>query len=372
MRLFRTIACCWVWAVSVLLTIATVSISRADGPKYESPEIGEAIELLRHNGAAVSFYPTQFSPFGNAPTQQDSIAYSINIHSLKPTRENLSALLVIPRVDRLSLGSNFQRDQATWDMLVQMSEVSMLSLHGDLQDADLENIARYPNLNQLSITRAQNLQPQQLWYLEDATQLTRLTLSIEGECQPFFDYLARMPQVSDLALTLRSDQPVSLAGIGKLEQINSLSIDSLDLRGNDLREIGKLTQLDSLSLMRTFLSPAEMELFRPLNRLTSLTLFDCHFQGNPVDSLEGLTALERIHLSNNGMDDDVLESLGKLPRIRQIYVRGSKISDEGLKHLYRSRTLQTLQLSATQVTQEGIDSLRRARPSLNVIAPRNN
>lgn len=369
---FRTSA--WGWAVSVLLTttlmtIPAARITRADGPKYESREIGEAIELLRQNGTRVSFYPTQFNPFGNGAAQPSSIAYDVDIHSLQPTSKNLSALLVIPRIDRLSLGENFLRDQTTWDTLAQLSEVSILSVKGDLQACDWENIARFPNLNQLNIIRATNLQPQHLWYLEDATQLTRLMLSIEGECEPYFDYLARLPQVHELSLTLSSKQPISLEGIEKLDQLRSLGIDSQQGRGNDLRSIGRLPQLNRLSLAHTFLSDEEMELFRPLNRVTSLNLYDCHLPDNQVEALEGMTALQRVNFSSNKMSDDVLKSLGKSPRIRQVVIRGSQITDAGLKHLYGTRTLQSLQLSATYVTQEGIESLRQARPSLNVIAP---
>ncbi|WP_158265282.1 hypothetical protein [Blastopirellula marina] len=341
----------------------------ADGQRYESPEIGKAIEHLRQNGATVSFYPMQFMQAGNPFANREEITYYINVHSMIPTEENLAALLVIPKVDRLTVGPNFKRDQAAWDTLAQMSEITTLSISGDLQEFDLPNVARFANLNNLTLLRANNLDAEDLWYLEELTELSRLSLSLNSDGAAYFDYLARLPKLDDLSLSLPAGKPVSLEGIQKLDRLNSLSIDAQEILGTDLRAVGQLSQLNSLNLLRAILTPKDMEIFRELDKLTYLNLYRCHFKDNPVDAFEGLTSLERVQLSSNDMSDDILKPLGKLPRIRYMYVRGSKVTDQGLEHLHNARSLRMIQLSSTDITQAGVDSLAKSLPTLQIIAP---
>lgn len=345
------------------------SPGNADGKRYESPEIGKAIEHLRQNGATVSFYPMQFAQLGNPFQSRDEVTYYVNVHSMAPTEENLAALLIIPKIDRLTIGPNFKRDQAAWDTLAQMSEITTLSISGDLQELDLPNIARFANLNSLTLMRANNLHPEDLWYFEELTGLKRLSFTLNGDGMPYFEYLSRLPQLDDLSISLPSGNPVSLEGIQKLDRLVSLSVDAQDIQGTDLQAVGQLTQLSSLNILRAFLRPEEMDIFRGLDKVTYLNLYRCHFKGNPVDAFEGMTALERIQLSNNDMTDEVLKPLGKLPRIRYMYVRGSKVTDAGLEHLHNTRSLRMIQLSSTDITQAGVDALAKSRPTLQIIAP---
>ncbi len=370
MNRLRSLFLCFFLAGCFLGTSMVPAQALADGQRYESPEIGKAIQHLRQNGATVSFYPMQFMQLGNPfSAPRDEITYYVNIHSLVPTEENLAALLVIPKIDRLTVGPNFKRDQAAWDTLAQMSEITTLSISGDLQEFDLPNIARFTNLNSLTLLRANNLHAEDLWYLEELTELKRLSLTLNGDGAPYFDYLARLPNLDDLSLSLPSNHAVSLEGIQKLDRLVSLSIDAQEIRDNDLQAVGKLTQLNSLNLLRAFLRPEEMEIFRGLDKLTYLNLYRCHLKDNPVDALEGMTALERVQLSNNDMTDAVLKPLGKLPRIRYMYVRGSKVTDEGLEHLHKTRSLRMIQLSSTDITQAGVDALSKSLPTLQIIAP---
>ncbi|RCS41261.1 hypothetical protein DTL42_22095 [Bremerella cremea] len=362
----------WVFLAGCLSVIGFLPpLARADGQQYESPEIKQAIEYLRKQGATVNFYSTTLGRIGDPFRIKQEVTYYINIHSMVPNPENLAALLVVPKVDRLSVGPNFKRDQLAWNTLAQLSEITTLSISGDLQEYDLPNIARFSNLKTLTLQQANNLNPEDLWYLEELTSLKRVSLSLDEDGAPYFDYLARVPHLEDVSLSLSRDKPVSLAGIQKLEHLVSLSIDAQDVPGTDLQEVGQLSQLTSLNLLRTFLRPEEMEIFRGLNKVTYLNLYRCHFKDNPVDAFEGMTSLERIQLSSNDMTDAVFLPLSKLPKIRYMYVRGSKITDEGLAHLHKAKSLRMIQLSSTDITQAGVDALAKALPTLQVIAPLN-
>lgn len=371
MNCFRSLFLRMCLACSLGLIGFLALATRADGQQYESPEIKKAIEHLRQNGATVNFYSTQLGQLGNPFQAKQEVTYYINIHSMVPNQENLSALLVVPKVDRLSVGPHFKRDQVVWDTLAQLSEITTLSVSGDLQEYDLPNIARFPNVSTLTLQQVNNLNPEDLWYLEELTSLKRVSLSLEEDAAPYFDYLAKLPHLEDISLSLSMEKPVSLAGIQKLEHLVSLSIDAQDVPGTNLQEVGQLTQLTSLNLLRASLRPEEMEIFRGLNKVTYLNLFRCHFKDNPVDAFEGMTSLERIQLSSNNMSDAIFQPLSKLPKIRYMYVRGSKITDEGLAHLHKAKSLRMIQLSSTDITQAGVDALSKALPTVQVIAPLN-
>lgn len=350
-----------------LLTIASASgvmvpaVAQADEREYESPEIRKAIQTLQKNGAHVDFYENY----------EESTSYYVNLYATKASDDNLQALLVLPRVERLWLGANFELSPRSWGTLTQLGELEHLHLFGDPTDDDLAQLALFTNLVSLQLN-GQRYTPQGLWYLEELTRLEQLSLKLDGDCEPYFTYLARLPNLSQLSVYDPDAKTASLNGIEKLKKLNTLAVNFGKIEGDALQSVADLPLLKNLTITNATFAEKDLDVFRKLRLLEHLSLHYCEFPDSNLEAFEGLEKLQHLSISNTNLIDEALAHLSKLPSLNYLHLNLTPITDEGLKHLHLARGLETLHLRSTEVTAEGVAALSAAVPNLRVIAPMNN
>lgn len=351
----------FILAFSLAAMTIGLSSAAADDRDYESPEIRKAIQLLEKNGAHVQFYQNY----------DDQTSYYVNLYATKANPENLQALLVLPKIERLWLGANFELSPLTWSTITQLGELQHLHVFGSPTDADLMQIAQLSNLISLQLG-GNNFSPAGLWYLEELTLLEQLTLKIDGNCEPYFAYLARLPNLNQLSIYDPNSKEVSLKGIENFAALRTLSINFGHIPGSALKTIPQIASLKALTLTNVSFNGKDMEIFRKLKQLEHLNLHHCEFPSDNFTALEGLVNVQHMTISHSNLIDDAMTTLGGLPGLNYLYLNLTPITDTGLKNLKDAKGLETLHLRSTDVTQAGVDWLSEELPNLRVIAPLNN
>ncbi|RCS41262.1 hypothetical protein DTL42_22100 [Bremerella cremea] len=349
-----------------------VPLLQAEERKYESPEIRQAILHLQGNGARVHFNMPRTGAFRPANAQREkeySVPYTVNLYEMKATAENLSALLVLPQVERLYLSNEFDRSDRTWKTLSQFGELQHLSIMDSLKNEDIEHIAEFSNLQSLEI-RLGDVDSSYLWYLEELRNLQRLSIHVDGDDEASFTSLPNMPKLSQLILHLHGTKPVSLDGIENLKELRSLNVNARAIQGSELKGIAKLSHLQLLTLANAEFAASDLEMmFQQLKGLEYLNFTNCKLGTNDLSALKNLSKLQRLQVYNTPIDDDSLATLVDLPELNYMYVRGSDITDDGLKHLAKMPKLNRVYLYHTKVTPEGVKWINEQRPKMKVSAP---
>lgn len=355
---------------ALLLCAAWVQTSFAEKDNYE---LRAAIELLEEGGAKVHRNgQVEIDIVIHAPGQKDQVTqtklpatYTLNVMEMPSTAENLDAIMVLPEVDSLYLGSSFQRTTEAWDTLVKLGELKNLYVIDDLTDADFPRLAEFAELDMLAI-RLGEFSPSSLWYLETMYQLESLSLTVEESLEgDYFRHMPRIPELRHLELSLLTEEPISLKGIENLATLNSLEIHSQKLKGANLAPIGQLLRLERLSLSAVNFSEADLAMFSSLKQLEQLSLFRCDLPSTGTEQLSQLSNLRRVDLNRVPLTDTMVADIAEMPKLSHLYVQDAPLTDACLRSLAQSASLKMVRLSGTEVTSEGVAWLRKERPDLN-------
>ncbi|MBI1247494.1 hypothetical protein GC197_06555 [bacterium] len=340
-------------------------------PSAQSRELEAAIEHLQKSGAQVHRNGSyMFSAIVAGPMDDSSAvrkrqaSYTLNLMGAKATRETLDAMLVLPQIDSLYLGSEFKRTNEAWDAISQLGELRHLYLIDDLNDADFPRLAQFENLKVLSI-RLGRFDPRQLWYLEAMHRLESLALSIDQAPEaPYFQYLPQIPNLRHLEVTSTINLPASLDGIQQVRTLTSLEINVQHTSVHNLAVIRQLVLLDRLHLSGVQLRSDDFEALRGLPKLEHLVLYDCDLAASGKMLLPNLSHLKSLQATQTKLDDQAIESLSKLPELTDLTVRDAPLTDACLPALAKSAGLQAIELHETQITSKGAAWLEAQRPDL--------
>lgn len=352
------------------LCAALVQVSFAEKDTYQ---LRSAIELLEANGARVHRNgQVQIDIVIHAPGKKDQVShtklpttYTLNVMEMPSTAENLDAIMVLPEVDSLYLGSGFERTTEAWDTLVKLGELKNLYVIDDLTDADFPRLAEFAELDMLAI-RLGNFSPSSLWYLETMYRLESLSLTVEGAIEgDYFRHMPRLAELRHLELSLLTEESLSLEGIENLPTLTSLEIHAQTFSGMNLKPIGLLSNLERLSLSEVDFTSTDLDMFPQLKKLEHLSLFRCELPTTDTDQLTQLGNLRRVDLNQVPLTNAMLADLTGLPQLSHLYVQDAPLTDACLRTLAQSASLKTVRLSGTRITPEGVAWLRKARPDLN-------
>ncbi len=338
-------------------------------------ELSSAIKVLEDNGAKVHRNgQVQIDIVVPGLGQGDQVTkarlpvtYTLNVMGMKSSPELLDAMLVLPEVDSLYLGADFDRNEPAWDTLNKFGELKNLYIIDDLTDADLPRVAQFEELNLLAI-RLGKFSPESLWYLEAMYRLETLSLTIDHPLSE--NYMESMPQIPNLRhleLAILSGQQVPLNGIENLASLTSLEVNAQSQSVGNLNAIGQLSNLERLNLSGVDFAASDMQMFAELSQLQHLTMFQCELPATGDQHLGQLQNLRRIDLNQVPLTDGMLSQLANLPHLTHLYVRGGELTDKSLVAIARSPSLKMIRLSGTHVTPMGVKRLRENCPDLNIV-----
>lgn len=223
-----------------------------------------------------------------------------------------------------------------------------------LDDADLDVLARFPNLQQLDLT---------------ATRLTDKGLAKLAEHHGLTNLSLQQCRITDSGLLQLKDLP----------QLQMLNVAFTDVTADGFEAAGGFDSLTKVvmwprpkesALQRSFevevtrqlaANRGPRRLKRPEGRRTQrLTVklpekLKMRFPGYA----ESWPRRPVLHLSGSEFDDADVELLEHFPFVHNVYLDHTQVSDEGLKKLTRQIYMYNLSLASTKVTDSGMDLLRR-------------
>lgn len=214
-----------------------------------------------------------------------------------------------------------------------------------LTDADLEKLARLPNLESI-----------QLGY----TKITDLGL----------EKLTPLENVK--VLDLRYAENITDAGIAHLRHWTGL--EHLDVRGTKVtsslfEHLSKMRKLRFLDVAHTRVSDERFEELIHLERLERFAFGGNKMSGVALPLLESLPSLRELDVSGEQRTDSGLwsvsvtdfniEAIARLRRLEALDLGETDISDRGVARLAELKDLRELDLSGTRVTGKGIAALAK-------------
>ena len=356
------------WALFLLASVAFATSLQAEIPSPDSHQLDAAIEHLQQAGARVhcnGSYRVTIMIAGNEEIQDEIPAsYSLNLMGTMATPETLDAILVLPQIESLYVGSEFKRSHEAWDTLTQLGELKHLYLIDDLRDADFPRLAQFENLDMLAF-RLGGFSPDQMWYLETLSQLESLSLTIDRKLgRAYLQGLPEIPNLNHLEVTIQNDSPVSFAGVENLRSLKSLEINARNQPANELRTLGQLPELRRLQLSHVRFENEDLALLHEWKQVEHLVLYSCDLPDIDGADLARMHNLQQFDATRTHLTDDAIRRLVMLPRLTHLSVRNTPISDGCLQAIAASPHLQSVRLHATSVTPHGAQWLQQARPDL--------
>ncbi|MEW4454196.1 hypothetical protein AB1L30_16095 [Bremerella sp. JC817] len=357
------------WVFFLVVSTTLIAPLHAEVVSEDSHELDAAIDHLQQSGARVhrnGSYRVTIMVAGNEEVQDEIPAsYSLNLMETPSTPETLDAILVLPQVESLYVGSEFERTAEAWDALTQLGELKHLYLIDDLCDADFPRLAQFENLDVLSL-RLGGFAPDQMWYLETLSQLETLSLTVDRKL--FRNYLSGLPEIPNLnhlEVTILNDSPISFQGVEHLRSLKSLEINAKNQPASELRSIGQLPNLQRLQLAHVRFEPEDLSLLHELNHLEHMVLYSCDLPDIDGADLARLHELQRFDATRTRLTDDAIRRLAMLPKLTHLSIRNAPITDGCLRAIAASPHLQSVRLHATSVSPEGAQWLQEARPDLS-------
>jgi hypothetical protein len=186
--------------------------------------------------------------------------------------------------------------------------------------------------------------------------------------------LARLPQLEALDLSdavLRQDHGgwLSPPSTGNeysidLPQIKRLYCQRNVLQGSDL---AGLANLEELHLSGAFMDLRSAETIRSLSRLRILDLSYSTLDDEQLAPLAQLPVLELLDISGTRVTDAGLDCLAKTSGLRTLLVRETAVTDQGLMTLAAAKRLSSLHLRGTQTTAAGQSRFAKSRPDCLIV-----
>ena len=334
---------------------------------------------------------------------------SLDLSETKVTDAGVRGLSALEHLQYLDVSST----SVTGAGVEHLEGLRTLRIRGMRNDADLERIAKLPNLRWLAVSGDENgvtddgmghlarlrglvgleiiinrphVSASGVARLGELTTLRELRISgsavDDGSLQP----LASLSRLRKLDLYAAVVGDAGLAHVSRLGELRSLRVASgfsdvglhhlaalhelreliLDRPNDitDLQSLGTLRQLRTLMIMDVPVPDARW--LAHLTALRVLVLRGTKVGDAALRDIGTLAQLRELHLDSTPIGDAGLAALSPLSALRFLALDSTGVTDRGIEHLEGLERLQTLSLRRTQVGDFARAALKRARPGLAV------
>lgn len=214
-------------------------------------------------------------------------------------------------------------------------------------DADVEVLARFKNLEQLSLRcSAARLSKAGFGLLEKCTRLKRLTLGLTNLIQG------------------------QLESIKCLRGLTHVVVEDEGVNDDVMKALASLPNLESLELRgRQSYGPTGAKAFSGSKCLTRLALlYDDSLDSETIEALAGITSLQFLAIEGTGAScEGGLSALARLTNLRELRIESTSSCGDGQLFKFKGlEKLAVLRLERTSVTADAVEQFRMAKPSVSL------
>lgn len=390
-----------------VIVCAALALGPSAAPAAQPPaarDLDPGLALLRHRVLATRTETGWELTFLGVPPKDASAAIAL-IPTLSPTEESVTTAaggvaigmtpMLVPPIAILDTGTLTDAHLGELARFPQVREVS-LSLNANVTDDGLAKLKAAPGLTGLALDFCAGVTRAGIKHIGNMPGLTRLSLSgvllVEDDwpnpiaglprlvrlqltgCLIGDTQLARLGALGTLKeLSLARNSrltPGGLSGLAKLAKLESLDLTGLPVADKDLPVLAQWPKLTRLILRETKITDAGLTHIGKLRTLHHLDLGHTTITGTGFAQLAGLTELESLGLSGAAITGAGFEHLGKLPKLRTLGLRRlPAYTGVGLDHLAGCKELTALDLSQTGVGDDGLSRVRRVAQLKVLVLP---
>jgi serine/threonine protein kinase/Leucine-rich repeat (LRR) protein len=208
-------------------------------------------------------------------------------------------------------------------------------------DADLEQIAKIPTLDWLSLT---------------GTQVTNDGLA----ALQALEWL-RVLHVAGIHI-----EPSGAAVIGGLPRLEGLDLNGSRVNDEAAAKLSTLRRLRHLTLSEARITDAALQSLSQLSDLELLQLWDARITGTGLKHLAKLPRLDTLKLDRSRIQEQHLHELQAFPALHELHLNGTRLKDSAVDTLSQIKTLTQIDLDDTRVSSEGRRRLGEALPGCNL------
>jgi hypothetical protein len=259
-----------------------------------------------------------------------AIAFSTRDATGAGDREVFRRLALARSLDQLN--PNVEVVDADVDQMARLPNLKRLSLRADsprLTAASLRTLAGMPRLEVLEIRNAP-ITDAGLAHLKGMRGLSSLLL---GEAKPF--------SADSNLIAVTGEGFAALAGLPALTE---LEIHSAALRGDGLKHVGSLRHLKRLKLKGGLVTDDDLRHLAPLMDLESLEIVRSGIDGTGFRHLAGLSKLNRVCLEGPNITGTAISYLARLPALESLMIYGTHLTASDLAGLRAAPRLRQMGL----------------------------
>jgi len=274
--------------------------------------------------------------------------------------------------------------------LADRHDLNSLMLAGPrITDADLESLARSPQLVELGLIDA-GVKGPGLQQLKGLEKLETLVLAGPSVTDAWIEQLPNLAGLKTLRLWGAGITNQGLASLARFHNLETLSLQGVRIGGEGLEVLRQLPKLKSLSLKHTRVDDRDLEALADLPDLEHLSLAspnvkgpglahilsaknlrELQFVGKGVTDawmreVEPLRNVEWIELHSTSVTGDGLAAIKGWSKLKSAYLNQNPIDDRAIPHLSGLYRLNQLELNDTAMTQGGISQLSEALPDTGI------
>jgi Leucine rich repeat len=238
----------------------------------------------------------------------------------------------------------------------------------NVTDAGLLEVAKFPNLVLVSLTRCTHIKETSLAALVDLQHLEVLLLERCAVSNDGVSHLRKLTNLRVLNLNQTSINDAGIAGLAPLSRLEELSINSTKIDGSGFRKVPWAASLRVLQAGGSMLGQ-ELDVLKGYRKLEELNLYGAHVTDKTVGALKGHSQLRVLHLSENGLSDVGAKKLTGLASLEVLSLNGNRVSDNCLATFKVCRKLTLVADSATMITSSGREFIKKFAPQCAFIPP---
>ena len=248
----------------------------------------------------------------------------------------------------------------------------------DLQNTDLKDLSKYPQLSSLGINRSPQVTDEGIRELAKIKQIKKLTLSGPWITDSTLGELGKLTHLEKISVY---KSKVTGDGYAKLQHAlpgcnvyvdwtppsNSrrkfeilLPLVPATLSGDDRAELIRAAVGKAIGRPANQVTQADWQKPTELNFIFSKITDDC------LKEVGALRQLKKLQLDNTRITDEGLKELNNLTQFEHLGFSGTYVTDNGIQHLHNFKSLTSVTLGRTNVTPDGVAALKRALPKCDI------
>lgn len=232
-----------------------------------------------------------------------------------------------------------------------------LELHGSPVEVSGATVAKFPELETLSLLSAPNFGDADLAAVGKLTKLKAFAVNTPKLTAAGFREL-KNPQLRSLSLgeavALTADHVRLMLGL-PLEELES----GAGMTDDAFLEFAVFPNIRRFRLHKTALSDAGLKTVVGLGKLEELVIDGSNVTGPGLEHLAERPGLKVLDLSRSKVTDEAVAKLIALPNLRELRLAGCPVSDECVMLLAQLDALQVLDLGETRVTDAALGVLKK-------------